>query len=387
MKGSPMKKVISVLTAVLLACSLSTPADAATGQSVSGVSAYYRADLGYMVGWTVPANRTGITGYTVTSNPGGKTCKVSGSFSGACTFPASTIGFTGVHTFSVTSNGLYGALGVSDASNSVTPASIPASPLAASAVVDSDTSIDVAWIPSSNTGGAPLYGYKVTYWKSDSVGNPINATRVDTVVTDTYTTLANLSSSTMYVINVASCNAYGCSSANSWAYTPTTPITSAVTSIVLPRVISGGSASTTCFESILDANMGETTLGSCGSVVANPAAYPVVVPSATQVVQPVLATKFAQRATLAGFMSSYSITTWSSIGLSWYAYLLTPAKSPVLGFTTPVTISSTTPVVCSVVGPKIVFKSIGKCTVTASVAGNNVFLNSNTTIANLNVTK
>lgn len=382
-----MKKAISVLTAILLACSLSTPAEAATGQSVSGVSAYYRADLGYMVGWTIPTNKTGIIGYTVTSSPGGKTCKTTSASANVCTFPSATVGFVGTYTFSVTSNGVSGPLGVSNASNAVTPASIPLAPIVTSASVASDTSIDVAWAPSPNTGGAPLYGYKLTYWKSDGVGTPINSTKGEKLVTNTYTTLTGLSSSTMYIINVASCNAYGCNSADSWSYTPTTPITSAVTSIVLPKTVSGGSASTTCFESILDANVGETALGSCGPVVIDPATYPVVVPSATELVLPVIATKFAQRATFSGFSSSYSLTTWGPIGLSWYAYLLTPTKSVVAGFTTPVTISTSTPVVCSVVGPKIVFKSIGKCIVSSTVAGNNVFLTSNTVTATLNVTK
>lgn len=382
-----MKKVISVLTAVLLASSVSMPAEAATGQAVTGVSAYYRADLGYMVGWTVPANRTGIIGYTVTASPGGKTCKVASSALNTCTFPASTIGFTGVYTFSVASNGSVGVLGVSDTSNAVTPASIPLAPIVTSSVVASDTSIDVAWAPSPNAGGSPIYGYKLTYWKSDLVGNPINTTRADKLVTTTYTTLSGLSSSTMYIINVASCNAYGCNSADSWSYTPTTPITSAVTSVVLPRIINGGSASTTCFDSILDANVGETALGSCGAVVINPATYPVVVPSATQIIQPVLATKFAQNASFTGFASLYSLTTWAPIGLSWFAYLSAKSKSPVVGFTTSVNISSSTPTICSVVGAKIVFKSIGKCIISANIAGNNVFLDGNTSTATLNVVK
>jgi hypothetical protein len=387
MKGSQMKKVISVLTAVLLASSVSMPAEAATSQAVTGVSAYYRADLGYMVGWTLPANKTGITGYTVTSSPGGKTCKVTNPSASLCTFTAASIGFTGSYTFSVASNGSTGVLAVSGVSNAVTPASIPLAPIVTSAVVASNTSIDVAWAPSPNVGGSPLYGYKLTYWKSDLVGNPINATKAEKLVTTTYTTLSGLSASTMYIINVASCNAYGCNSADSWSYTPTTPITSAVTSIVLPRIINGGSASTTCFDSILDANLGETTLGSCGSVVIDPATYPVVVPSATQIIQPVLATKFAQSASLVGFVSSYSLATWAPIGLSWFAYLNATTKSPVVGFTTAVNISSSTPTICAVVGAKIIFNSIGKCVISANVSGNNAFLTSNTATATLNVTK
>lgn len=380
-----MKKATAILASIPLIVGLAGPAEAATGsQVVSGVSAYYRVDLGYKVGWQVPATRTNIAGYTVTAN-NGKTCVVRGSTANECTFSAPTLGYTGSFNFTVTTNLISGVGGVSDVSNTVGARSIPSAPLAITANTVSDTEIAVAWIPATGTGNLSLYGYEVSYWKSNQSGQPITSTKKSVVVSDTYTNLT-VDPSTMYIINVASCNALGCNSANYWANTATTPITAEIRSIVFPRVIGGGSASTTCFDSIYDANVGETSLGSCGSVVADPSKYPVVVSSSTAVQDPVLATKFAQRATLSRFLRTYSLATWKSIGISWFANLTANSKSFTLGFTTPVNIYSKTPAVCEVVGPKIILKAVGTCSVEAQVGGDNTWLPSNTASATLIVT-
>lgn len=384
-----MKKTTAVLTALSLSFSVlfSGGAASASSQVAYDVSSYYRADLGYMVGWKTPANKSGITGYTVVANPGGKTCVVRGAVTDVCTYRSADLGFTQTYTFTVITNGGSGSIATSAASNAVTAASLPVAPLVVTSQVASDTSIDVAWIPSSNVGGASLYGYKITYWKSDNGGNPINSTKTELVVSETYATLNGLSSSTMYIINVASCNAYGCNSADRWSYTPTTPITAAVTNVKLPRIISGGSASTTCFESIYDANSGESSAGAtCGSVVGDPATYPVVVPTATQLVDPVLATRFANRAVFSRFLASYKLSTWAPIGISWFANLSSTSKSFTQGFTTPVTITSSTPTVCEAVADKIILKSVGSCVISAVVGGNTVFLPSNVATARFNVT-
>lgn len=384
------KRLSAAFVAIALTLGLSLQSGAASAttadKSVYDVSAYYQVNLGYMVGWKTPANRSGITGYTVIANPSGKTCVVRGASRNICTFPARTLGYTGTFDFTVTTNFGSSVVATSNVSNSVTPASIPIAPLAVGAEVVTDTQIDVAWVPSANTGGAPLYGYTVTYWKSDLRGNPDNSTKQELVVSDTSVSLADLDSSTMYIINVAACNAFGCNSADRWSYTPTTPITNAVTSVRLPRNIYGGNASTNCFESIYDANNGESSTGSvCGSVVADPSTYPVVVPSATEVVQAELPTKFSQRATL--FLGrSYSLRTWGPIGVSWFARLNAPSKSVVRGFTTPVTISSRTPSVCEVVGSRVMLLSTGTCTITARVGGNAVFRDSNTATTRFAVT-
>jgi hypothetical protein len=384
-----IKKLSAAFVALTLTAGLSLQSGAAsatTTKAAFDVSAYFQVNLGYMVGWKTPANRSDITGYTVTAAPGGQTCVVRGATANACTFPVNAIGHTGNHTFTVATNNGVSVIATSVASNSVTPASIPVAPLAMGAEVVSNTQIDVAWVPSASTGGAPLYGYSITYWKSDRFGNPNNATRRDLIATGTSVSLTGLDASTMYIINVAACNAYGCNSAGRWSYTPTTPITTAVTSIRLPRNIYGGTASTACFDSIYDANNGESSTGAvCGSVVANPSTYPVVVPGATEIVLPELPTKFAQQARLS-FSRNYSLTSWRTIGISWFAHLTATSKSVVKGFVTPVTISSNTPATCEVVGPKVVLKAVGPCTVTAIVGGNEVFEPSNTATFTLNVT-
>jgi hypothetical protein len=382
MKGSQMNK----LTAALAVISLSTgialagaPAQAAAGsQDVFDVSAYYRVDLGYKVGWQVPADRSGITGYTVTATPTGQTCTVRGSTADECTFTAKTLGYVNQYTFTVAT--MKGSLVVatSSVSNAVSAASIAAAPLAVVSEAVSPNQIDVAWVPSSNTGGAPLYGYMVTYWQSDRKGSPVNSTKVENVVSGTTTTLS-VTPGYMYIINVASCNAYGCNSANYWSYANT-----GATNVTLPRIIGGGSASTTCFDSIYDANVGESSNGSCGAVVANPSTYPVVDPSATSL-NINLPTKFAQRATLS-LSRSYSLRTWGPVGVSWFAYLKATSKSVTLGFEATPVVTSLTPAVCEVVGPKINLKSTGACTIQAYVEGNGVFKPSNVVTQTVAVT-
>lgn len=377
-----MNKTIAAIAVATLSIGLSlsgAPANAATGsQAVADVSAYYRVDLGYMVGWKTPADRSGVTGYVVTANPGGKTCAVSGATAKSCTFSTSTLGYSNQYTFTVATKKGSSLTSFSDASNAVSAASIALAPLAVVSKVVSPTKVDVAWVPNSNTGGAPLYGYAVTYWKSDTKGSPINATKVETVVSDVTTSLS-VERGFMYIINVASCNAYGCSSADYWSYANT-----GATNVTLPRVISGGSASTTCFESIFDANAGETEIGTCGSVVADPAKYPVVTPSATSL-SINLPTKFSQKATLS-LTRSYSLKTWGPIGISWFASLKATSKSVTLGFEATPVIWSTTPTVCEVVGEKILLKSVGSCSISAYVNGNGVFEQSSTVTQVVSVT-
>lgn len=375
-----MKKTAVVLTTLALSMGVFSPVAAlGSSQAVSDVSAYYRVDLGYKVGWKAPSDVSGVTGYLVTAQPGGQTCVVLRAVAKECTFSTRALGFTQQYRFAVATLKSGVAVATSALSNPVSAASIPVFPLAVASSVVSNTQIDVAWIPSPVTGGAPLYGYKVTYWKSDTRGNPITTTKAEIVATNTYTSLT-VEPGFMYIINVASCNAYGCNSAERWSYANT-----GATNVTLPRVISGGSASTTCFESIYDANVGETQLGSCGTVTANPSTYPVVNPSATTLnIQ--LLTKFDQGAGFSRFMSSYSLRTWGPIGLAWFAHFNATSKSVSLGFETPVVVTSTTPATCDVVGPRIIFKAVGQCVLTGQAGGNGVWNPSNIATVTLNIT-
>lgn len=380
-----MNKAIATLSAVIIAAGslfAGGAANAATGQEALGVSAYYRVDLGYMVTWQTPATKTNVTGYVVTAT-GGKTCTVTGALTNVCTFSNAQLGYTGSFNFTVATKSGSTTLATSGVSNTVGAASIPSAPLLVTSEAVSDTKVNVAWVPATGTGNLPIYGYKVTYWKSGLTGSPINSTKVEFVDTDTHAELA-VAPETMYIINVASCNALGCNSVNYWSYVATNPDSAAVKAIVLPTIISGGSASTTCFESIYDANAGETSLGSCGSVVANPATYPVVVPSATQVSDPELPTKFANKATLS-ISGKYSLATWKSIGISWFAKLTATSKSVTLGFTTTPRVLSLSPSVCDVVGDKVELKTVGTCKLQASVDGNGTFKPSNVASATFTI--
>ncbi len=374
-----MKKVTSVISALaIVAGSLinGVAASAATTQEVAGVSSYYRVDLGYKVGWTLPTNRTNIAGYTVTANPSGKTCVVNSASASECTYSAATLGYTGLYNFTVTTRLKTGQTFVSGVSNSVGAKSIPSAPLLVDSTTASDTQVDVAWVPSAKTGGSPVTGYKVTHWESDAFGQPKSATRVDVISVATQVSLTGLKPSTMYIINVATCNALGCNSANYWAHSATTPNTAELDAIKFPTVISGGSADTDCFDSILDGNTGEIVAGAtCSGVVIDPSTYPVVDPTATSV-DPVLTTKFANKATLS-LATSYSLKTWGTIGIAWFPYLKSTSKSVTLGFTTPVRVWSDTPSVCAVIGDKIILKAVGSCKVYGSVDGDNTWNASN----------
>lgn len=374
-----MKKVLAAIAALPLIIALASPAEAATGSQIAyDVSAYYRADLGYMVGWKTPADLSGVTGYSVTASPGGYVCTVTGATAKSCTFPAKTLGYTAKYNFTVSTKKSSVVAGVSDYSNEVTAASIPLAPLALVSSVDSSTQISVAWVPSSNTGGAPLYGYKLTYWKSDTAGSPISSTKVE-LLTSSTTTALTVAPKFMYIIDVAACNAYGCNSADYWSYANT-----GVTNVTIPKTVSGGSASTTCFDGIYDANTGETSTASCGTIIVDPSTYPLVDPTATAL-RINLATKFAQKATLS-FAKSYSLATWKTIGVSWFAYFTATSKSVTLGFEATPVITTTTPAVCEIVGPKLVLKYVGTCSISAYVESNGVFEKSSTVTQVVSVT-
>ena len=379
-----MRKTLVLASLLLFAFAETMPAYAAETRVVTGVSAYYRVDLGYMVGWTLPADISKITGYTVTANPGGKTCVASSPINTKCVFSNNDLGYTNSYTFTVNVNTAAGSGPVSAPSNPIKAASIPYAPQIPLVKVISDTQIDIAWVPNPNDGGAPLYGYRVWIWPSSPSGDPISAEAITQLVTKPNTSVSGLKPSTMYIVNVASCNAYGCNSADAWTYVSTTG-PAGLSKIKPPIVINGGSASTTCWDRVLDggnaASTGATITKSaykCTAPFVDPATYPKVDPTAINSVIGELPTKFAQSASFMGFSPKYSMAEWSKTGgNTWSAYFYATSKSVTLGFTIPPVITSTTPSVCKVDGQWIKFLAVGTCTVTGSVAGNNIWKPSN----------
>lgn len=103
------------------------PAAPGAPQSVVAVAGNRKA----VVAWTAPASENGspITGYTVTSNPGGVSVTTTGALN------ATVTGLTNgtSYTFTVTATNAIGEGPASAASNAVVPASVRGAPTAASA--------------------------------------------------------------------------------------------------------------------------------------------------------------------------------------------------------------------------------------------------------------
>ena len=83
---------VAALVLILSTLSIS-PSQANETRVVTGVSAFYRVDLGYMVGWTLPTDTSRITSYTVTSTQGGFQCVAGGPQNNRCTFTNRQLGF------------------------------------------------------------------------------------------------------------------------------------------------------------------------------------------------------------------------------------------------------------------------------------------------------
>ena len=373
-----MRKVVALISALVLITSIN-PAHAAPA-APTNVGAYFKVEQGYMVNWSIPAVTTGITGYTVTAS-NGKTCKNSSAVDNQCTFPSTGFKPFEPYTFTVVANSKSGDSAASTPSNPAIWTSAPGYPSPVLTKVVSDTQIDVEWVPSPSTGGIPNYGYKVIRWEVtlNAYGDPKNDTRVDNLVTGTYLSATGLKPSTWYVFAVQQCNALGCNTSD-WSYIATTPKVGAALTWRPPLTINGGSASTTCWNAVLDggtaAAKGSLTKSptKCGTTVIDPAQYPKIDPTATAEQIPNLVNKFNQNIFLGGWQEKYSLATWQKLGLTLTPYLSLSSKSVMRGFLIQPVVTSNTPKVCSVTGMVVNMLNVGTCTITASAPGNNIWL-------------
>ena len=161
------------------------------------------------VAFSAPASNGGsaITGYTVTSSPGGLTATGASS-------PLTVTGLTNgtFYTFTVVATNAVGNSVASAASVGVTPISIlgaPTSPVATA----SNSQASVAFSAPASNGGSAITGYTVT-----SSPGGLTATGANSPLT-----VSGLTNGTAYTFTVVASNAAG-SSANSVASAAVTPL-------------------------------------------------------------------------------------------------------------------------------------------------------------------
>ncbi|MEI7027535.1 fibronectin type III domain-containing protein [Paenibacillus sp. y28] len=168
------------------------------------------------VHFTAPANDGGspVTGYTVLSNPGGRTGTGTSS-------PITVTGLTygTAYTFTVVATNSVGSSGASAASNSVTPtapAGVPGVPTDVTAeVAGGESQATVHFTAPANDGGSPVTGYTV-------LSNPGGRTGTGT---SSPITVTGLTYGTAYTFTVVATNSVGSSgaSAASNSVMPTAP--------------------------------------------------------------------------------------------------------------------------------------------------------------------
>ena len=127
-----------------------------------------RGNQSVLVTWSVPnSGGSPITGYVVTSSPGGLTCTTSTATS--CV--VSGLGNGTSYTFSVVAVNENGGGAASEPSLAVTPLEVPSSPLGLSAL-HLDGSVQVSWSAPLNNGGSPISLTTVTAMRDGaSVGS------------------------------------------------------------------------------------------------------------------------------------------------------------------------------------------------------------------------
>ena len=161
------------------------------------------------VNWTAPSSDGGyaITGYTVTSSPGGLIGSSSGSQSTA-TVSGLTDGTP--YTFTVTATNSIGTGSSSSPSTPVTPIGRPGAPTGVTAAPGNANAL-VTWnAPAAN--GSPITSYTVTPYISGTAQSP---TTLNGSPPATSVTITNLTNGTPYTFQVTATNSVGTGSAGS----------------------------------------------------------------------------------------------------------------------------------------------------------------------------
>ena len=164
-----------------------------------------------------PASYT-ITQSTTSGGTYSTGCTVTGA-SGSCVVTGLTNGTT--YFFKTTATNTAGTSGLSTASSSVTPATVPGAPTIGTATVASATSVTVACTAPGSNGGATITTYTAT-----AVGTAITGT-LTSATCSSEITVSGLTTGTAYTFTVTATNTAGTSVASGASNSVTPAITCA----------------------------------------------------------------------------------------------------------------------------------------------------------------
>jgi uncharacterized protein (TIGR02145 family) len=194
---------------VLHSCEKAVPGAPTIGTATAG-------NAQAIVTFTAPASNDGsaITGYTVTSSPGGFTGTGSES-------PITVTGLTNgtAYTFTVTATNANGTGQASSASNSVTPSTVPGAPASVSASAGNAQATLTFTGPISN-GGSIITGYTAT----SNPGGFTGTGQVSPII------VSGLTNATAYTFTIIAININGNGPASSFSNS-VTPLSSLVNDI------------------------------------------------------------------------------------------------------------------------------------------------------------
>lgn len=208
-------KVFAATLAVAVGAGLAiqAPAHAAAPGAPTNVLATVASSTSATVTWDPVVSVPAATGYTVTSNPGSKTCTDDSVAPLQCDVSGLTTGTT--YTFTVTATNTDGTGPASTPSNPVTPAAVPNAPTLLT-VTSGVTEAWVDWSAPSSSNGSALLGYGV-YFVYDNAGTPTTIQpcgAAPLALTPTECTATALNSGTTYTVYVTAINSIGASAAS-----------------------------------------------------------------------------------------------------------------------------------------------------------------------------
>ena len=185
-----------------------TPAGVPGAPTITGVTP---ANASASIAFTAPASNGGasISGYTVTSSPGGFTGTGAAS-------PITVSGLTNgtAYTFTMTATNSEGTGSASSASSSITPYTTPPVPTSVAASQAAGGTITVSWTDPSNTSGAAIQKHTITW--TGGAGGSLDVSGAGV----TSSVVTGLTNNTAYTFTVTSYNGSTSAASSSASLTP-----------------------------------------------------------------------------------------------------------------------------------------------------------------------